>query len=76
MPYMLVDAVNTLTENGTHLLMLSSCMLLNTTELQYYCADTQHDATVPIALQDLNTLNFVESLCGNYSNYQLQGKYQ
>ena len=68
--YLLVDANDGWTKDNTYLFTLSSCLLRNTTQLHYYCADSEQDATVPIAVNNLNTVEIIEHLCGSYRDHQ------
>ena len=75
-PYLLGEATNGWMEDRTYLFTLSSCLLYNTSQLHYYCADNEQEmAAAPIAVNehDLNTLKVQENLCGRYSNNQMQG---
>jgi len=73
MSYMLVHATNGWDEENAHLFTLSSCLLFNTTQLHYYCTDNEKDeSSVPISVNDLNTFEVTEYLCGSYNN---QGSY-
>ena len=71
MPYLLVNASNGWTEDRTHLFTLSSCLLYNTSQLHYYCEDGEQDEVdLPITMNDLNTVEVTEYLCGSYHDYQ------
>ena len=68
---MLVDASNGWTEDRTHLFTLSSCLLYNTSQLHYYCVDSEQDEVdLPITMNDLNTVEVTEYLCGSYHDNQ------
>lgn len=72
MPCLLVDAANGWTKDDTNLFTISSCVLSNTSQLHYYCTHNrnQQAKNLPITVNDLNTVEFSEKLCGEYNNHQ------
>ena len=69
MPCLLVSAANEWTKDDTNLFIMSSCVLTNTSQLDYFCTHNHHK-NLPITMNDLNTVEISENLCGKYSNYQ------
>ena len=72
MPYLLVNADNGWTKDRAHQFTLSSCLLFNNSQLHYYCKDSDQDKinNVPVAEDDLNTIEITEQLCGNFNDPQ------
>lgn len=75
MACLMVNATNGWSKDEIHQFTLSSCLLYNTSQLDYYCTDHEQDNTVVVNDHNLNTLQVTENLCGSYSNHQLQGSY-
>lgn len=72
MPYLLVDATDGWTKDKAHSFILSSCMLFNSTKLHYKCAsnyDEKDEMHVPVTVDNLNTFEVSENLCGSYNNH-------
>jgi len=69
MHFLLVDATNGWAKDDTNSFTMSSCVLSNTSLLDYYCTHN-HDKNLPITMNDLNTIEISEKLCGKYNNHQ------
>ena len=64
-----VDAINGRNGDDTNLLTISSCVLANTSQLHHYCTDS-HDQKDAVTIEDLNTIEISEKLCGEYKYHQ------
>ena len=65
-----VDAINGQNGNGdANLLTISSCTLANTSQLHHYCTDSR-DQKGAVTMEDLNTIEISEKLCGEYKYHQ------
>ena len=66
-----VDAINGRNRSAdTNLLTISSCVLANTSQLHHYCTDSPHDQKDAVTVEDLNTIEISEKLCGEYKYHQ------
>ena len=55
--------------SDTNELTISSCALFNASQLQHYCTDV-HDPQDAVAIENLNTMEITEKLCGEYNHHQ------
>ena len=68
---LLVDAISRWKKNDTNMLTISSCTLVNTSQLDHYCTtDVQQDEEIAVTLNNLNAIETSQKLCGEYRYHQ------